>query len=78
LGAHAGLRYRNGESSTLAAERVSRSGDRILKAQIKGRLLLSEEKTTLAEIAQTCTILGWYRVANAEDFGVIKLSPQKF
>ena len=51
--------------------------NRILKAQIKGRLLLSaEEKTTLAEIAhrlgrkaleevastaQPDTILGWYR-----------------
>ena len=51
--------------------------NRILKAQIKGRLLLSqEEKTTLAEIAhrlgpkalgevastaQPDTIMGWYR-----------------
>ena len=75
------LRSRN---EYLAAE------NRILKAQIKGRLLLSkEEKATLAEIAyrlgrkareevastaQPDTILGWYRVANAEDFGVIKLS----
>ena len=58
--------------------------NRILKAQIKGRLLLSqEEKTTLAEIAhrlgpkalgevastaQPDTILGWYRKLIANKF----------
>ena len=58
--------------------------NRILKAQIKGRLLLSEEeKTTLAEIAhrlgrkaleevastaQPGTILGWYRKLIANKF----------
>ena len=58
--------------------------NRILKAQIKGRLLLSEEeKTTLAEIAhrlgrkaleevagaaQPDTILGWYRKLIAKKF----------
>ena len=58
--------------------------NRILKAQIKGRLLLSEEeKTTLAEIAhrlgrkaleevastaQPSTILGWYRKLIANKF----------
>ena len=40
--------------------------NRILKAKIKGRLLLSWRP-------QPDTILGWYRVANAEDFGAIKL-----
>jgi putative transposase len=58
--------------------------NRILKAQIKGRLLLSEEeKATLAEIAhrlgrraleevastaQPGTILGWYRKLIANKF----------
>jgi putative transposase len=58
--------------------------NRILKAQIKGRLLLSkEEKATLAEIshrlgrkaleevastAQPDTILGWYRKLMANKF----------
>jgi putative transposase len=58
--------------------------NRILKAQIKGRLLLSEEeKATLAEIAhrlgrkaleevagaaQPDTILGWYRKLSAKKF----------
>ena len=58
--------------------------NRILKAQIKGRLLLSEEeKATLAEIAhrlrrkaleevastaQPDTILGWYRKLIANKF----------
>ena len=58
--------------------------NRILKAQIKGRLLLSqEEKATLAEIAhrlgrkaleevagaaQPDTILGWYRKLIAKKF----------
>ena len=57
--------------------------NRILKAQIKGRLLLSEEeKATLAEIAhrlgrkaleevagtaQPDTILGWYRKLSAKN-----------
>src|SRR6516162_1763825 len=58
--------------------------NRILKAQIKGRLLLSEEeKATLAELAhrlgrkaleevagaaQPDTILGWYRKLSAKKF----------
>jgi len=66
------------QNEYLAAE------NRILKAQIKGRLLLSEEeKATLAEIAhrlgrkaleefastaQPDTILGWYRRLIAKKF----------
>jgi putative transposase len=66
-------------SEYLAAE------NRILRGQIKGRLLLSEgEKTTLAEIAHRLgrkamedvaatakpeTILGWYRKLIANKFG---------
>ena len=52
LGATAGLRYRNGRPRTSVTERYLAAENRILKAQIKGRLLLSEEeKATLAEIA---------------------------
>src|SRR5690349_20052665 len=62
--------------------------NRILKAQIKGRLLLSqEEKATLAEIAhrlgrkaleevastaQPDTILGWYRRLVANKFNGLR------
>jgi hypothetical protein len=77
LGATAGVRYRNGRPRTPVANEYLAAENRILKAQIKGRLLLSqEEKATLAEIAhrlgrkaleevastaQPDTILGWYR-----------------
>jgi putative transposase len=84
LGAAAGLRDRNGRPRTSVTERYLTAENRILKAQIKGRLLLSqEEKATLAEIAhrlgrkaleevagaaQPDTILGWYRKLIAKKF----------
>jgi putative transposase len=84
LGATAGLRYRNGYQELLLRNEYLVAENRILKAQIKGRLLLSkEEKATLAEIAhrlgrkaleevactaQPDTILGWYRKLIANKF----------
>jgi hypothetical protein len=64
---------------------------RILRGQIKGRLLLSEgEKATLAEIAQRLgrkaleelaavtkpdTLLAWYRELNRQQIRRIEVSP---
>jgi hypothetical protein len=82
LGATAGLRYRNGRPRTSVTELAAEN--RILKAQIKSRLLLSDgEKVTLAEIAHRLgrmalgevaatakpnTILGCYRKLIANKF----------
>src|SRR5215468_7355390 len=52
LGAPARLCHRNGNEELLLRNEYLAAENRILKAQIKGRLLLSEEeKATLAEIA---------------------------
>ena len=76
------LAYATGEvnQELLLRNEYLAAENRILKAQIKGRLLLSkEEKVTLAEIAhrlgrkaleevQPDTILGWYRKLIANKF----------
>ena len=90
LGAPARLCHRNGNEELLLRNEYLAAENRILKAQIKGRLLLSEEeKATLAEIAHRLgrkaleevaatakpdTILGWYRKLIAKKFG-IEMSP---
>src|SRR5215468_12741377 len=84
LGAPARLCHRNGNEELLLRNEYLAAENRILKAQIKGRLLLSEEeKATLAEIAHRLgrkaleevaatakpdTILGWYRKLIAKKF----------
>jgi cytochrome P450 len=84
LGTHAGLHHRNRRPGTSSEERISGCRDLILRAQIKGRLLLPDaEKATLAEIAQRLgrkvleelaavakpdTLLAWYRKLIANKF----------
>jgi putative transposase len=77
FGAHPGLRHRDGGPRVAGAKRISGCRNRILKAQLKGRLKLSDaERATLGEIghrvgrkvlaevatvARPDTILAWYR-----------------
>jgi putative transposase len=84
LGAPARLCHRNSQSRTPVANEYLATENRILRGQIKGRLLLSDgEKVTLAEIAHRLgrmaleevaatarpdTILGWYRKLIANKF----------
>jgi putative transposase len=84
LGAHPGLRRGDGGPGTAGAERISGRRNRILRAQLKGRLQLSDaERATLGEIghrlgrqvlaevanvARPGTILAWYRGLVARKF----------
>jgi len=84
LGAHSGLRHGDGGPGAAGADRISGRENRILKAQLKGRLKLSDaERATLAEIghrlgrkalaevatvARPDTILAWYRKLVAHKF----------
>src|ERR1039458_7235928 len=84
LGSHAGLHHRHRRSRTPLRNEYLAAENRILKAQVKGRLLLSAaDKATLAEIAHRLgrkaleevaatampdTILGWYRKLVANKF----------
>ncbi len=84
MGSHASLHHRHRRSRTAVRNEYLAAENRILKAQIKGRLLLSEaDKATLAEIAHRLgrkaleevaaaakpdTILGWYRKLIANKF----------
>jgi putative transposase len=84
LGADGGLRHRTVNQELLLRNEYLGAENRILRGQIKGRLLLSEgEKATLAEIAQRLgrkaleelaavakpdTLLAWYRKLIANKF----------
>ena len=88
MGAPARLCHRNRQELLLRNEYLA-AENRILRGQIKGRVLLSEgEKVTLAEIAHRLgrmaledvaatakpdTILGWYRKLIASKFDGSKL-----
>ena len=51
LGAHTGLRYGDGGPRAAGAERILAAENRILKAQLKGRLKFSDaERASLGEI----------------------------
>jgi hypothetical protein len=84
LGTHACLHHRNRRPGTSSEARISGRREPVLRAQIKGRLLLSDaEKGTLAEIAHRLgrkaleelsavakpdTLLAWYRKLIANRF----------
>jgi Homeodomain-like domain len=84
LGSHAGLHHRTVDQELLLRNEYLAAENRILRAQIKGRMLLSEaEKATLAEIAHRLgrkaleelaavakpdTLLAWYRKLIASKF----------
>jgi len=84
LGAYSGLRHGDGGPELLARSEYLVAENRILKAQLKGRLKLSDaERATLAEIghrlgrkalaevatvARPDTILAWYRKLVARKF----------
>jgi hypothetical protein len=84
LGAHPGLRDGDCGSGAAGAERISAAENSILKAQLNGRLKLSDAERSavgeighrlgrkvladVATIARPDTILGWYRKLVARKF----------
>ena len=84
MGAHPGLRHGDGGPGAAGAERISAAENRVLRAQLKGRLKFSDaERATLGEIghrlgrkvlgevanvARPDTILAWYRKLVARKF----------
>ena len=85
MGAHSGLRHGGGGPRAAGADRILAAENRILKAQLKGRMKLSDaERATLGEIghrlgrkvlgevanvARPDTILAWYRKAASVELG---------
>jgi hypothetical protein len=64
LGTHAGLRHWDGDQELLARNEYLTAEDPILKAQLNGRLKLSDADT----VAKPDTILAWYRKLVAHKF----------